>query len=245
MNIGLTILTREFWKGVSYVFDRYNVSGMYDDMLIEEPVKSAVIDMDVSEQMKIVAAIEGNTIKSIGVLFSVGKFATTGFEEKMPFSKHSCFEACGGELFDGMEIFIVGGNSTALKEAICLTKYAKKVVVIINEPKFSCDPSLADKVLGHARIDVHLNTEILYVNVDEKVNYVEFRNNATKKAWEYPLVSKPVKLGVFMFMELEADIGKNQKNAFDNSLAAISIEKHIKNAKENYGILPLMPRAPE
>ena len=45
---------------------------------------------------------------------------------------------CDGEFFAGLEVFVIGGGFAAVEEGIFLTKYAKKVTLIVREDDFSC-----------------------------------------------------------------------------------------------------------
>ena len=45
---------------------------------------------------------------------------------------------CDGEFFAGLEVFVIGGGFAAVEEGIFLTKYAKKVTLIVREDDFAC-----------------------------------------------------------------------------------------------------------
>ncbi len=43
---------------------------------------------------------------------------------------------CDGEFFTGMDVFVIGGGFAAAEEAVFLTKYARKVTIIVREEDF-------------------------------------------------------------------------------------------------------------
>ena len=46
----------------------------------------------------------------------------------------------------GKDVFVVGGGFAAAEEAIFLTRYAKKVKILVREPAFTCAGSIVDSV---------------------------------------------------------------------------------------------------
>jgi len=74
---------------------------------------------------------------------------------------------CDGEFFTGMDVFVIGAGFAAAEEAIFLTRFARKVIVIAREPEFTCSKTIADKVLKNEKIEVHFNTEILALTGEE------------------------------------------------------------------------------
>lgn len=106
---------------------------------------------------------------------------------------------CDGEFFTGMDVFVIGGGFAAAEEAMFLTRYAKKVRVIVREPEFTCSKMIAEKVLNYPGIEVTFNTEIKEVGGGDVLKYAIFENNRTGERTRYDVPEGDVSFGVFVF----------------------------------------------
>ena len=68
---------------------------------------------------------------------------------------------CDGEFFKGLEVLVIGAGFAAAEEAIYLTRFAKKVIIIAREPDFTCAKSIGDKVKANKNIEIRFNTEVV------------------------------------------------------------------------------------
>ena len=107
---------------------------------------------------------------------------------------------CDGEFFTGLDVFVIGAGFAAAEEAIFLTRYARKVIVIAREPEFTCSKMIAEKVLAHPKIEVKFHTEILEVGGDNVLKYASFVNNQTGEQWRYDVKDGDATFGAFVFV---------------------------------------------
>ncbi|XXM93544.1 FAD-dependent oxidoreductase [Candidatus Hodgkinia cicadicola] len=61
---------------------------------------------------------------------------------------------CDGVFYKNKNVAIVGGENTAVTDAICLSKTAKRIVLICKNEKLSCEKVLAEKLTANGNVKV-------------------------------------------------------------------------------------------
>ncbi len=159
-----------------------------------------VTDFDFSEDMRIVKTDKGD-FKTLGIVLALGAnprmLGFAGEKEYKGRGVAYC-ATCDGEFFTGMDVFVIGGGFAAAEEAVFLTKYAKKVTIIVREEDFTCAASVADKAKNHEKIEVHYQTEIVEAAGDRLLQSARFRDNQTGREWTYE-APEGESFGIFVF----------------------------------------------
>ncbi|MBI4482252.1 MAG: thioredoxin-disulfide reductase [Acidobacteria bacterium] len=101
---------------------------------------------------------------------------------------------CDGAFFEGEDIAVVGGGDSALKEGIFLTKFARKLYLIHRRDQFRAQKNYQDKVRGHPKIELILDTVVERIEGDKTVQRLITRNVKTSQRRELPVT------GVFIFI---------------------------------------------
>lgn len=143
------------------------------------------------------------TFKSVGIILATGshprKLGFTGEKEYQGRGVAYC-ATCDGEFFSGKDIFVIGGGFAAAEEAVFLTKYGRKVTIIVREEDFTCAKGVAQKAKDHPNIDIHYNTEIVEASGDISLKKAIFKNNQTNETWTYETDDT---FGIFVFAGYE------------------------------------------
>ena len=142
-----------------------------------------------------------------GIYYAIGVVLATGANpRKIGFPGELEFQGrgiaycatCDGEFFTGADVFVIGGGFAAAEEAVFLTRYAKKVTIIVREDDFTCAKSVALEALNHPNIKVYFHTEVQKAGGVNQLEYAVFKDNHTGETWEYrPAEGKS--FGMFVF----------------------------------------------
>lgn len=163
-----------------------------------------VDEVELKEQLKTIKTNKG-TYNSVGVILATGASPRMiGFDGEAEFRGRGVAycATCDGEFFTGLEVFVIGGGFAAAEEAMFLTKYARKVTMIIREEDFTCAKSIAEEVKEHPNIEIHYETEIIKAIGEQQLTEAIFRNNATGVEWRYKAESNET-FGIFVFAGYE------------------------------------------
>jgi thioredoxin reductase (NADPH) len=106
---------------------------------------------------------------------------------------------CDGEFFAGMDIFVVGGGLAACEEALFLTRYARKVMLIVRGEKLSVPRRVSEKVFSHPKIEPHFNTELVEAGGDSLLRFAALIDNKSNETWRYEASSPNETFGIFIF----------------------------------------------
>ncbi|QER42636.1 thioredoxin-disulfide reductase [Thermodesulfobacterium sp. TA1] len=86
---------------------------------------------------------------------------------------------CDGPFFKDEVIAVVGGGDSALKEALTLTKFVKKVFLIHRRDKFRAEPYLQKLVLQNPKIEILWNSTVEAIEGNQKVEKIKVLNKLT------------------------------------------------------------------
>ncbi|MCJ8342101.1 MAG: FAD-dependent oxidoreductase [Cetobacterium sp.] len=206
--------------------------------------KGEVIDVDFSQEIKIVKTDEGE-FKSLSVIIGTGATPRKlGFSGEREFTGRGVAycATCDGQFFTGLEVFVIGAGYAAAEEAIFLTKFARKVTIIAREPEFTCAKSIGEKVLNNPKIEVHFNSEILEARGNEKLESARFINNSTGEIWEYNGKNGEA-FGIFVFIGYEPQSKLfREKIKLDGQGYILTDENLETSAKDVYAVGDIRPK---
>lgn len=165
-----------------------------------EFIIAEVLDMELEGDIKVLHTTAGE-YEALGVVLATGanprKLGFKGEKEFQGRGVAYC-ATCDGEFFTDMEVFVIGGGFAAVEEGIFLTKYARKVTLIVREDDFTCARTVSDQIKKEKKISVKFNTEIVEAGGDTMVSFARFRNNKTGEEWSYE-AGEDGGFGIFVF----------------------------------------------
>ncbi|MFN7055005.1 thioredoxin-disulfide reductase [Hyphomonas sp.] len=102
----------------------------------------------------------GTVYTADSVIISTGaqaKWLELPSEEKFKGFGVSACATCDGFFYRGKEVMVIGGGNTAVEEALFLTNFASKVVVVHRRDHFRAEKILQDRLFKNPKVEVIWN----------------------------------------------------------------------------------------
>lgn len=102
---------------------------------------------------------------------------------------------CDGNFFKGKEVVVAGGGNTALTDAVFLSQYCSTVYIVHRRDTFKGEYHILELLKEKTNVQFVLNTQIIRINGDEKVNSVQLKSTVTDKEFTLPTAGVFVAVG--------------------------------------------------
>lgn len=102
-------------------------------------------------------------------------------EERLRGKGVSYCATCDGAFFKDKDIVVIGGGDTAVEEALFLTRFGKRVILIHRRDRLRAAKILQEMAFSNEKIDIIWNSVVEEVSGGEKVEGVKVKNLKTKK----------------------------------------------------------------
>ena len=160
-----------------------------------------VTGLELEGDYKIVHTGRGD-FKTTGIIYATGAYPRlAGFDGEKEYRGHGVAycATCDGEFFAGKDVFVVGGGYAAIEEALFLTRYAKKIIMIVRRDQFSIENAEVDELKEHPKVEIRFNTEITKIIGENSIQEVVLKNRETGEESHYKAPDGDY-CGVFVFV---------------------------------------------
>ena len=170
---------------------------------VEILLAQAVTGIKANGAYKMVSTEAGDEYCASAVLLVTGsryrRLNAPGEEDFIGAGIHFC-ATCDGPFYKGQDMVVVGGGNSGVEEGLFLTKFANKVTVLEVRDRLGASQILREKLAGHPRMEVRLNTTVQEFKGNGKLSAVVVKNASTGEIEEL----KPG--AVFVFIGLDPNV---------------------------------------
>jgi thioredoxin reductase (NADPH) len=145
----------------------------------------AAVRVSVRDSYRIVELEDGSEVSAHAVLVATGAFFQT---LKMPGADKLSgagvyYGAAYTEAMDFKDkhVFVVGGANSASQGALYLSRFASKVSMLVRGPELTSSQYLVEALQADPKIDLLLNTDLLEVHGEGRVDHLLARNTETNE----------------------------------------------------------------
>ena len=146
-----------------------------------EFLAAEVTGLELEGDWKIVHTNRGD-FKTLGVVYAAGAHPRlAGFTGESEFRGHGVAycATCDGEFFTDRTIFVIGGGYASVEEGLFLTKYGKKIIMVVRRDDFSINSAAVEELKENPKVELHFNTEVARVEGDSAVRRVVLKDRKT------------------------------------------------------------------
>jgi thioredoxin reductase (NADPH) len=129
-----------------------------------------------------VRTADGREYRAWAVLLALGstyrRLGIPGEDAFIGAGVHFC-ATCDGAFYRDRDVMVIGGGNSAGEESLFLTKFARHVTIVTQDPALTASRVVAEKVLRHPDIDVITNATAAEFLGDKKLEAVAIKDLAT------------------------------------------------------------------
>lgn len=166
-----------------------------------EFLSADVTGLELEGDYKTVHTSRGD-FNALGIIYAGGAHPRlAGFTGETEFRGHGVAycATCDGEFFTGRTIFVIGGGYAAVEEGLFLTKYGKKIIMVIRGDDFSIDSAAVEELKEHPQVTILYHTQVEKVEGDSAVRRVVLKDRKTGEETVYTADDGDF-YGVFVFV---------------------------------------------
>lgn len=152
--------------------ERFGAEILFDD----------VTEMNLEGEIKTLSLADGTIYRARAVIVSTGSaYRELGLQDEKRLSGHgvSWCATCDGFFFRDQTIAVIGGGDSAMEEALFLTKFASKVIVVHRRNELRASKIMADRALAHEKIEFIWDSEVIGINGADKVDGLIVKNRTS------------------------------------------------------------------
>ncbi len=155
------------------------------------------LELRLDDRAKLVR-LEDEEVNASAVIVATGrsprKMGIPGEEEYVGRGVSHC-ATCDAPLFKDRVVMVVGGGDAAVEEALHLTKFARRVILVHRRDELRAADYLKERALSEPRLEIMWNSELEEIRGDQVVKSSVVVNNVTRERREVETAGVFFKVG--------------------------------------------------
>jgi thioredoxin reductase (NADPH) len=153
-------------------------------------VSDLIVAIDFDRRPFVLTGDSGDTYTADSIIIATGaqaKWLGLASEQKFQGFGVSACATCDGFFYRNKEVIVVGGGNTAVEEALFLTNFASKVIVVHRRGEFRAERILQERLFKNPKIEVRWNTEVAEIGgsaMPPSVNSITLRDLSSNRTYE-------------------------------------------------------------
>ena len=153
-------------------------------------INSTIMKLDLKKYPFLAISDNGNEYEAESIILATGaqaKWLGLKSEDKYKGFGVSACATCDGFFFRNETIAVIGGGNTAVEEALFLTKFAKKVILIHRRDTLRAEKILQERLFNNPKVEVIWNSvlkEIIGIDNPLCVEAIKIENQKNNKEIE-------------------------------------------------------------
>lgn len=159
-----------------------------------------VLSLDLEGDYKVAHTDRGD-FRALGIVYAAGAHPRlAGFAGEADYRGRGVAycATCDGEFFTGKDIYVIGGGFAAVEEGLFLTRYGRKVVMLVRGDDFTIHAPVVDEIKHHPKVEIRYHSEVVKVDGDSIVRSITVRDRQTGE--ETVLSADGDNIGIFVFV---------------------------------------------
>ncbi len=189
----LTITTEvENWPGEKEIQGPDLMTNLEDHAKVAgtDIINNTIMKLNLKKYPFLAISDNGNEYEAESIILATGaqaKWLGLKSEDKYKGFGVSACATCDGFFFRNEIIAVIGGGNTAVEEALFLTKFAKKVILIHRRDTLRAEKILQERLFNNPKVEVIWNSvlkEIIGIDNPLCVEAIKIENQKNKKEIE-------------------------------------------------------------
>jgi thioredoxin reductase (NADPH) len=163
-----------------------------------------VTSLRAEDESRYVTTADGHEYGARALLIATGStyrhLGVPGEDELIGAGVHFC-ATCDGPFYKGQHVAVIGGGNSAGEESLFLTRFAKKVTILVRGATMSASQIVIDKVEENPQIELRYNTQVQALKGENKLSAITIHNSKTDTTEDL------TPSGIFVFIGLSPNSG--------------------------------------
>jgi thioredoxin reductase (NADPH) len=167
-----------------------------------ERIKDEIIKVEMQDKIKVITG-EKDVYKAKTVIIATGaspRYLGVPGEREFTGKGVSYCATCDADFFTDLEVYVIGGGDTAVEEAMYLTKFARKVIIVHRRDELRAAKSIREKAFKNEKMAFIWDSVVEEIKGDGIVETLVLRNKKTGELTEINAPEEDGTFGIFPFV---------------------------------------------